>query len=420
VPTFLQDYLSFTKDWESPHSFWLWSGLSIISGVMRDHVHCRYGPNTIYPNMYVLLLAESAVHRKGAPVVEASRLLNRVNNTRILEGRSSVQGLIDGIKNNETNDKGKLQKGGSAICLLPEMAAGLVQDVSAIQILTDIYDFKEKYTTRLRGIGEFRIDKLVFSILAGSNIDMLNELFTTSAVYGGFLGRTFVIKPDEKRPANSLLKNLTREQEATISKLEEDKRESLVNQLRNIAELKGTTVISKRAVALYEAWYQNFREKSFNTKDNLGIGKTGVTGRIHTGIIKVAIVMAANQLSLEITEDIMSEAISDCLMLLENYREFIGKSPGATQQSTVAQAILSDLCNRENAGILRRRKFIFDHLDLIEGQNLDVAALSLESAGILTIDTTGGETVYHLTKEAREKMLEDTFNDLKDPKDRRT
>lgn len=392
---FIESYHDYTKNFESPGSFWRWSSFSIISAVLRDNVHMRYGVNTIYPNIYVLLLAGSALYRKGAPIVLAERLLERVGNTKILAGRSSVQGLIDGLKTNATDDKGKIQKGGSAICLLPEMAAGLVQDVSAIQILTDIYDFKEKYTTRLRGLGEFKIERLVFSIFAGSNIDMLNELFTTSAVYGGFLGRTFVVKPDEQRPGNSLLGAENQD------KLED----ALYKQLVDISKLKGIITFSPKAAEMYEKWYLQFREKTFKTKDNLGIGKTGVTGRIHTGIIKLAIILAANQLKLVVCEDIMGQSISECLMLLDNYREFVGKSAGQTQQGLVAQALITALADKENNGEITHKKFLFEHLDLIEGQNLIEAVKILESAKIIDVITDKSQVSYKLTKEGEEKLM---------------
>lgn len=390
---FLKAYELYTSAFESPTSFWKWSSYSIISAVLRDNVHMRYGVNVIYPNIYVLLLAESAMHRKGAPVTLAERLLERIGNTKILSGRASVQGLIDGLKTNETDDKGKLQKGGSAICLLPEMAAGLVQDVSAIQILTDIYDFKAKYTNRLRTTGEFKIERLVFSILAGSNIDMLNELFTTSAVYGGFLGRTFVVKPDEQRPANALL----------VTGDLEKQEDNLYKILKEISYLKGLTTFTPGASRMYENWYTQFRDKSFKTKDNLGIGKTGVNGRIHTGILKIAIIMAANKLSLVVDEDVMGLAIADCLMLLENYREFVGRSSSVTQQGIVAQALLSDLLSKEYDGEISHKEFLFHHLDKIEGLNLQQAIATLEAAKIIEV-CTGATPVYKLTAEGRERL----------------
>ena len=86
-----------------------------------------------------------------------------------------------------------------------ELAAGIVGDPAAIGILIDIYDLKTDFKHHLRSTGRFKIDRIVFNMLAASNADLLKEVYTQSAVSGGLLARTFLVVPDEFRPPNSLM-----------------------------------------------------------------------------------------------------------------------------------------------------------------------------------------------------------------------
>src|SRR5262245_60677200 len=79
---------------ESPESFWKWSALSAISAVMKDQVWMdRGGIFKTYPNIYVMLHADSGL-KKGPPISMAKQLVTPVKNTRIITGRSSIQGIL--------------------------------------------------------------------------------------------------------------------------------------------------------------------------------------------------------------------------------------------------------------------------------------------------------------------------------------
>src|SRR5262245_12930885 len=71
-------YLAFTEDQESPESFHLWTGLVLLSSALRRRVWLDRGWDgyLVYPNIYVLFVAESALTRKsqamdmGLPILQ--------------------------------------------------------------------------------------------------------------------------------------------------------------------------------------------------------------------------------------------------------------------------------------------------------------------------------------------------------------
>ena len=174
---FIDKLMDHTRIYESPSSFWKWSAYSAIAAVLRDSCYIMQGEGHLYPNIFVLLLAESGVQRKGRPIGLCESLINKVNNTKVVSGRTSIQALLDELAYSETDPKtGNIKKGGSAVFIAPELAGGLVQDPQAISILTDIYDHKPDYVSRLRGHGKFKIDKIVLSMIAGSNGRLLKSI----------------------------------------------------------------------------------------------------------------------------------------------------------------------------------------------------------------------------------------------------
>src|SRR5574341_1265274 len=94
---FISRFIDFTKEYESPTSFWRWSAYALIAAILRDSCFYHHGLYKTYPNLYIILLAESAEYRKGGPFKPVSKLVRLLKNTKVIEGRASVQGIIDDL-----------------------------------------------------------------------------------------------------------------------------------------------------------------------------------------------------------------------------------------------------------------------------------------------------------------------------------
>jgi len=68
----LYQYLGFTNSLESPSSFHIWTGLSAISSVLNRRVWLpRDTGANLYPNQYIIIVAESAFCRKSTAIEKA-------------------------------------------------------------------------------------------------------------------------------------------------------------------------------------------------------------------------------------------------------------------------------------------------------------------------------------------------------------
>src|SRR5215471_17757608 len=92
--SWLDEFLHETDELESPTNFWLYSGLATIAAIIKDNISLVRGDKKpLYPNIYVMLLARSGL-RKGSPIAYSYQLVEHVNNTRIIRGRSSIQAIL--------------------------------------------------------------------------------------------------------------------------------------------------------------------------------------------------------------------------------------------------------------------------------------------------------------------------------------
>lgn len=397
--TFVDALLHHTKDRESPTSFWRWSAYTTIAAVMRDNCYRRFGDSRLYPNIYTLILADSAVQRKGDPVRLAEKLVKDVNNTKLISGRASIQAIIDELGRGETDKKtGKMHVGGSSIFCAEELSAGIVSDPEAVKILTDIYSYKENYISRLRGHGTLPIKDVVFTMLAASNEELLRDVYDIKALHGGLLGRTFLIRPSEFRKGNSLFDTPT----------VDDTYKVLIEKLEVISKIRGEFDILPSAQKVYDEWYLPFRQ-SYEAKPD----KSGVVGRIHVSIIKIAMIICADQTGgLIIVPEHITEAIHHCTALLPNYSSFI-MTTGKSTVSEVAAVLIEDIW--QHAGhMISKSEFLGRHFYQFDLEILDKCVLTLKQANLLTeeIPMTGGavDVIYKVTPKCREvfKLKEKT------------
>lgn len=392
VPDFITDYLKHTNIYESPSSFWKWSAYATISAIIRDKCFLKNGDSFLFPNLYTLIVAESSGHRKNRPIELSESLVLKIGGVKTISGRASVHAIMDEIARTETDKTtGKVIKSSSAIFYAPELSAGIVGDPEGMRILTDIYDFKmNTYKSRLRTGPCFNLERIVFSMFSGSNEDMLRGLFDIAVIKGGFLARTLLITPNEFRKSNSLL---------TVDHgILKESNKQMVSSLGACNEMHGEMVLEEDAISEYEGWYDPFRQSYKDKKES-----SGIIGRIHTHVLKIAMVIAVNELTLRITRAHIELAIAECLSLLPNYSIFTMSH----SKSDITQAgglIINDLLCATKYTMARKELIRKNWTNGLDNDMLDKVVGTLESAGMITQIQCKDGLYFQLT-EAALKML---------------
>ena len=150
------------------------------------------------------------------------------------------------------------------------------------------------------------------------------------------------------------------------------------------------------AEAAYENWYHPFR-RTYEKKPD----KSGILGRIHTGVIKVAMIICVDQtLSLRVEAAHIEESIKRCLNLLQNYGSFI-MSGGKSTVSEVASVLIEEIWEA-NGKCLTKAEFLTNHFHQFDVEIVDRCISTLEQAELVKQSLRGNEISYIVTQKCIE------------------
>jgi hypothetical protein len=379
------------KDYESPTTFWYWAGLSTISAVVKDSVWIeRSGNMPVYLNVYVLLFARSGL-RKGPPIDLAKRLVRKIGQTRVISGRSSVEAIIEDLKEVQTVKETKAVLTDSCgFITASEFSSAIVRSEFALNILTDLYD--RKYNEGEFGIRLIRTGKQVLksptvTMLGGINEAHFEDFLQDKDITGGFLGRTFIIHASDKNKINSLMFDMDQ-------KIEEEK---LLEHLRLIAKLKGPLIIADDGKRAYDYWYQQFYK--VNSDD-----KTGTFERIGDSALKIAgLLSLSDGVSMEVTKAHIIGGIEAAEKLTVSVKHVTYTIHQEESQSTIKKKILKSLVKREDHKTTRQRLLQELH-GVVNAEDLTKMMDTLEQGGLVKAYVLGDTIMYEMNPDVVKKL----------------
>ena len=385
---FIQSFLDYTAAYESPTEFFYWAAIAGIGAVLRNNCYLLLGDTRIYPNLYVLIIARPAM-RKAKPLNSIIELVKGCNNTKVIEGRTSIQAVIQRLGEIERLKDGKSIAGASGIVFSEEISAMFTEDDANIPVLTDLYDYKPSYTSALVSRGTSRLTDVVVSLLGASNEELLRPVFNNRAIYGGLLSRCLIIYGDKVRHRNSLMWEDPRKYNP----------EGLRRTIHAISQLRGIFKITDDAKHYYDDWYTNVCPTLEHRANN-----TGAEGRIHTNVLKVAMILAVSEYQeLRLDIPIIDKAIEKVLSLFTNYKRLTlgsGKSKDADSK-LIFMRQLWEAGSMKNYSLNRRELVSRTFMDMTS-EEMDVIERNLLEGDIIKVEDGKAVKRYFLTTSAIE------------------
>lgn len=405
--TWLEQLLAQHNELESPTNFWLWGGLAAISAVVKDNVWLDRQIYNLYPNIYVMFHAESGL-KKGPPISMAKQLVRGVGGTRIISGRSSIQGILKELGTTQTLPGGRVISKSTAFICSSELTSSIVEDKVATDILTDLYDrqYNIGEWRSLLKMEQFNLKDPTITMLTATNEAHSTDWFGKKDIHGGYFARTFVISENRRHRANSLLVPLTnppKYPEAIdylkgISKLTgafkplASKEQTEEHTLAHVDRTTGETHFFNDAGLLYEKWYENFID-TILTQDLRD--DTGTLNRFSDSVLKVAMLLSlARSPELYIDTESMQLAIDYCEKLVGNVREMTHGKKGLSEAKNIKGLIIAELLGRDTHQISRAMllKRMWAHYK--GADELDDIMMSFDQSGVIKIESIGNQIIY--------------------------
>ena len=391
---FIKDFFAATASVESPDNFLLWAAYHTVAATLRNNVYIPFSSRRtkLFPNIYVMLLAPSGEARKSGPVNITESLLRSVGITKLIVGRSSIQGILSELslvqRNSTTN---QMLKGAIGTIISGEFAASLVNDPSTNPILTDLYDYAAKKTIRLRD-STVELEDVVLSLFVASNPALLQKMFTEVDRKSGLVGRMVIISANKARHRDLGLHENSEEIDNLYAKL--------IKHLKKISGIKRELSFTPEAKDYLNEWY-----KQLPTLITTG-SETGFESRLHTLVMKLAILIQFTSYSEEdlqgpIKLDYVLQAIKEIRPILPNYHAIQNSIMGANNPAAIQREVLRLLVQHYESNPTMDEKTLLGYMvGLCDNRVWQSAIDMLKKADLISEIISGRTMLYGLTKKA--------------------
>ena len=289
---FLRDYFEYAKELtDSPEHYHLFVSMGVLGTALGRQVCIPFGLNNIYPNIYLVLLAESSFLRKSTSLTGGKDLLRETFTEMAMPDHVTLEKMLDILAKNSTS------------CFFPMEFASFISmtersyNEGMMSIITELFDCPTDYRRSTKGGGDQIIKEPFLSILAGSTFDWFNKKIKQSDIYGGFLARFLFV------PAYKKTKFMAFPPEKDQRKLKDLKRA-----LGAIAGIKGKAIFSDDCKRIYSIWLKSHEEQIMN-HPKVGL-LSGFMTRLAIYALKFALIYHfAESKSLQVTPQAMYRAI---------------------------------------------------------------------------------------------------------------
>lgn len=386
--SWLNDILECTKESESPERYFWWSAIAAISAVIRRRIYLERHYYKLYPNLYIILVGPSGL-RKSVPISLAEKLVNRINCTRVLNGRASIQAIIKELGKAYTCEDKSIITDAVGFLVSPELDTMLVKDDQIPGILMDIYDTytKDKWKNTLVGKDNKgdNLKNIYLTLLGASNETNLMGIMSRQTTEGGLLARTLIILEEKKRRLNALVRRPD-----IVPNIQ-----TLSKRLYEISNISGVFKFESRAGDKFEKWYDSYMLLE-------SMDKTGTLDRLPDMALKVAMnISLSKKDELILTWDDIEEAIWVCQETIVGMRKvFLGSGEHSLAKPTAH--VLRILVGRPDHKISRMRllRDLYGEADAID---LDRIVDTMSQCGAIDVVNINGECFYQLKEEIIEQ-----------------
>lgn len=247
-------YLRYTEHSEAPDIFRKWTAIATIAGALRRRVWLNMGTFSWYPNFYICLVAPPGVAGKSTTADVGISLLRQVPGINFGPNVATWQALVTSLT--ESREDYPLPDGEFVpMCAITISSAELgnflrPEDQEMVTLLTDLYDCREDVFKKVtKGGGDEIIVNHWINLIGCTTPAWIASNWGRYFIGGGFSSRMIFLFADHKRQLIAYPRR--------ANGVEPGLRQSLIDDLTEIAEIQGEFELTEEAYIWGTAWYEN-------------------------------------------------------------------------------------------------------------------------------------------------------------------
>ena len=358
--SWITEYLRYTKNQESPGMFHLWVAISVVASTLERSTFLDRGYYMLYPNLYVVLVAESEVCMKTtAADIGMSMLMSEEmeNPPAIFAQKITPEALVSALCSEcAVDETGTVYKNAAGVLYAEELSVFLGREAYAsgmVSILTSLYSCKDKWEYETIGRGKDIAYNTCINLLGASTPEWLRMSIPIDAVGGGFTSRIIFVYQDASDKENP---------HPVVTDEEKQLRKDLIHDLSLIRRIRGEFKFTPSAKDWYSKWYHGYRKAQLAGKPTM-VRKKDI-------LLKVAMCLsAAEGESLLITNENLAKATE----ILDANEQFLPEAMrilSSTQIGVEANKVATIIKKYENGimqdELIRATMYTLDKSRLME------------------------------------------------------
>lgn len=284
----LTAFLKYADSSETPLKMLYWSGVSAIAGALQRRVFIDQGRFQLYPNFYIVLVAEPGVVQKSTTINFAIDLLKKVEGIKFAPKSCTWEAFIRLMEDgHQTEQDGfslatEFTKNTSITVTSPEFSVFLdPTNLAMVSALTELWDCPDVFDKVTKFSGSERLEKPCVNLIAGTTPAWIRQSFDRWSREGGFVSRCIFLYEKEKRQLK-----------AFPDKIDREMRKKLIEDLWYMSRLDGEFKLSPEAIRFEEKRYAEHYAK-LASGDFTSV--SGFRDRKQAHILKLAIAISASR-----------------------------------------------------------------------------------------------------------------------------
>jgi hypothetical protein len=241
LPNWLEAYLAYTAESESPETFHLWVGLATIAGAVRRKAFFDMGYFLVFPNLYIVIVSPPGRCKKSTAMRIGRKLLGEVPGINFTTDSVSRERLIQDLSQSFVDGHSSMTAYSS------EFASMLTTSgMDMVVFLTDIYDSPTEWSHKTKSGGTNKIKSPYLNLIGATTPDWLARAMPLDTIGIGLTSRVIFVYADTPRAAKPF---------PALSSAQRKLGELLLEDLIEIAGINGEYTFDEEARDAYEKWY---------------------------------------------------------------------------------------------------------------------------------------------------------------------
>lgn len=330
MPQLFHDYKGLVTPSEVPVEFHLFAFMTMMAALVGDKVSFIEGSDSIYPNLWTMLVGDSSIARKSTSFRPILNILNQTQEVNLLAQKGSPEGFFKDLQDHKGVGLMYHSELGSLLgALKKDYMGGMVEE------LCEYYDPSPVGLTKRLSQETIKVEHLAVSWIGATTPDSLERCDAHERISSGFLPRWNIVLGG---PPNYLLPFRPARPVEEIN--------GYAKKLKELSSSQKTPAIefSTSAKQIYEEWYKQHRSKTM--PDKLGPFQI----RILEVVKKYSVLLAFMHKRKQVEDDDMGLAIQFGEYFFKTSEQLITKVVAENKDEKNMQKILKAIASLKAQG----------------------------------------------------------------------